>query len=301
MKLFKKGHLRHYIEITLGVIIMSIGFYFFFVPMDLNTGGVGGLSIVVSRLIDKPWFKISYFVYALNIILLIVAYFALGKKTFLRTIFPTILYPTIIFLLEITKVPDDLIFRNFPASSSVTSQLIIATVFGSLIVGLGLGLMFSNNSTTGGMDIVQKIINKYLKIPYSVAIYGTDGIVVLLGLLAFNIETVLYGVVSVFIIGLVVDKIIFTGKLGYTAFIITTYEHEEAIRNAIVNGLDRGFTKVKVTGGYTDSERSLIICTIKKNQTFELKETVLIHDPKAFTFVVETREVVGYGFEQRGD
>ena len=293
-------HIRHHAEITLGVIIMALGFYFFFVPMNLNTGGVGGLGIVVNKWVGKPWFKISYFVYALNIILLVISFFTLGKKFFIRTIYPTILYPSVIFLFELLKAPNDLIFRYF-SEGTETSKLLVATFFGSMLVGLGLGLVFNNNTTTGGMDILQKIISKFGKVPYSIAIYGTDGIIVLLGLFAFNIENVLYGVISVFLIGLVVDKIIFSGRLGFTAFIITTAEYEEVIRDGIVNNLDRGFTKARVTGGYTNEERSLIICTIGRNQTFDLKETVLSHDPNAFTFIVETREVVGYGFEIKGE
>lgn len=293
-------HIKQYMQITLGVILMSLGFYFFFVPMSLNTGGVGGLAIVVNKWINAEWFKISYFVYALNIILLIISFFTLGKKFFIRTIFPTILYPSIIFLLEIFKAPNDLIFRYFAADRH-TSQLIIATLFGAMLIGLGLGLVFNNNATTGGMDIVQKIAAKYLRVPYSVAIYGTDGLIVLLGLWAFNVENVLYGIIAVFIVGLVVDKIIFNGRLGFTAFIITDEKHEQAIKDAIINDLDRGFTKAKVTGGYTKEDRTLIICTIGRNQTFELKDMVLSHDPSAFTFIVETREVVGYGFEIQGE
>jgi uncharacterized membrane-anchored protein YitT (DUF2179 family) len=300
MKPKTKFYTKSYIQITLGVLIMAIGFYFFFIPLNINSGGVGGLSIVLTHLINKEWLKISYLVYAFNVGLLILAYFTLGKKVFFRTLYPTILYPTIIFLLEIFKVPNDLIFRGF-AENTETSQLLIASLFGSMIVGAGLGLVFNNNTTTGGMDIVQKIFNKYLKIPFSVAIYLTDGIVVLLGLFAFDIEIVLYGVISVFLIGLVVDKVIFNGRSGFTAFIITCPKYEEAIKGAIINDLERGFTKGKVTGGYTDNERTLIICTIARNQTFDLKDYVLKHDPKAFTFIVETREVVGYGFELTGE
>lgn len=296
MKPKTKFQLKQYIEITIGVIIMTIGFYFFFIPLNINSGGVGGLSIVLSKIINQEWLKISYLVYGFNIGLLILAYFTLGKRFILRILYPTILYPTIIFILEITNVPTNLIFRGFQ-DNTATSQLLVAALFGALIVGLGLGMVFNNNTTTGGMDIVQKIINKYLKVPYSVAIYLTDGIIVILGLLAFNIEVVLYGVLSVFLIGLVVDKIIFNGRSGFTAFIITSPAYEEKVKNAIINDLDRGLTKVRVTGGYTDKERSLIICTIARNQTFDLKDYVLRHDPKAFTFIVETREVVGYGFE----
>ncbi|MGI6781684.1 MAG: YitT family protein [Acholeplasmataceae bacterium] len=287
-------HIKQYLEITIGVVIMACGFYFFFIPLDINSGGVGGLSIVLHELLHKiEWLKISYLVYAFNIGLLILAYFTLGRKFFLRTLYPTILYPSIIFLLELI-VSSDVIFSKF---DDHTSKLLIATLFGSLIVGLGLGLVLNNNTTTGGMDIVQKLIHKYLKLPYSVAIYVSDGAVVLLGLVTFNVEVVLYGVIAVFIIGLVVDKIIFNGRLGFTAFIITSPAYEEKIKNAIINDLERGLTKAKVTGGYTDKERTLIICTIDRSQTFDLKDYVLRHDPKAFTFIVETREVVGYGFE----
>lgn len=294
MKPKTKFHLKQYAEITIGVVIMALGFYFFFIPLDINSGGVGGLSIVIAELFKNvPWMKISYLVYIFNIGLLLLAYFTLGKKFFLRTLYPTVLYPSIIFLLELI-VPNDVIFSQF---GDHTSKLLIATLFGSLLVGLGLGMVLNNNTTTGGMDIVQKLVHKYLKVPYSVAIYVTDGVVVLSGLVAFDVEVVLYGVIAVFLIGLVVDKIIFNGRLGFTAFIITSSKYEEKIKNAIINDLDRGLTKAKVTGGYTDNEKTLIICTIGKNQTFDFKDYVLRHDPKAFTFIVETREVVGYGFE----
>lgn len=301
LKPITKFHIKQYTQITIGVIIMTIGFYFFFLPLELNPGGIGGLSIVIHKIINVEAIKISYIVYAFNIFLLIVAYFALGKKFFFRILYPTILYPSVIFIFELAKIPSDIVFSGF-AENTDTSQLLIATLFGSLIVGFGLGIVFNNNSTTGGMDIVQKIINKYLKVPYSIAIYGTDGAVVILGLVGgIPIEKVMYGVISVFILGLVVDKIIFNGRLGFTAFIITNSQYEQSIKEAILKNLDRGFTKVKVTGGYTDQERTLIICTIGRNQTFDLKETVISHDPKAFTFIVETREVVGYGFELQED
>lgn len=148
-----KFHIKQYIEITLGVILMTLGFYFFFIPLNINSGGVGGLSIVLHKLIDQEWLKISYLVYAFNIGLLILAYFTLGKKFFFRTLYPTVLYPTIIFILEIFGVPSDLIFKGFVENTG-TSQLLIASLFGSLIVGYGLGIVFNNNTTTGGMDIV---------------------------------------------------------------------------------------------------------------------------------------------------
>lgn len=288
---------KQYLEITLGVVLAVFGFYFFFLPMNLNTGGVGGLSLVIARAVNRDWFKVGYLVYALNIILLIVAYFTLGKKFFFRTLYPTILYPTLITILEFIA-PETWIMGSIP---NATSQYIIGTVFGSIIVGFGLGLVLNNNSTTGGMDVVQKILTKYLRVPYSVAIYGTDGIIVLLGLSIFAVEAVLYGIIAVFILGIVVDKIIFNGRLGFTAFIITKPEYEAAIKKSIFEELDRGFTKVKVTGGFTNEDRAMIVVTIGRNQSFLLKEKVLSHDPEAFTFVVETREVVGYGFERSGE
>ncbi len=131
----------------------------------------------------------------------------------------------------------------------------------------------------------------------SVAIYLTDGLIVVLGLIVFEIEIVLYSIIAVILIGVVVDKFMVLGKRGYTVFVVTN--KCELVKKEIIEKLDRGFTKIDVKGGFTEDGKTMIVCTVGKNEVYLLKEIVSKTDPESFSFFVETTEVVGSGFERK--
>ncbi|VEU80515.1 YitT family protein [Haploplasma axanthum] len=277
------------LNITLGVISVVIGYYFFYAPSNLITGGVTGVSIVFREVFDASPTAVSIFIFIANAILLVVGGLVLGKKFFFKTLYGTLFLPLLIFVLTVAKIPQDFILREI-----ASNKLLISAIGGSVLTGLGLGLVFKSNATTGGMDVIQKILNHKLKVSYSVALYMTDGIMVAIGLLIFGIESTFYAIFSIIIAGIVIDKLMLTGKAGYTVFIVTNEYHD--IKDAIYKKIKRGVTKISVVGGYSEQDKDMIICTITKNQLYNLKLIIAEIDPAAFTFITKTTESVGQGF-----
>lgn len=278
---------RQILEISLGVLSIDIAYYFFYLPSSLVTGGVSGVSIIIG---DYLPFSPSIFMYIVNIVLLIIGLVLLGKDFFFKTVYSTVLAPTIILLFE--NVADSSLFMQ----NVTQGTYIIACICGSLFTALGLGLCFRNNSATGGMDVIQKIMSKYLHIPYSKTMYFTDLVVILIGGIIFspfgyNVEKVVYGIIAVFVTGLVVDYIALNGKSRRTAYIITN--KPEIVKSIIYSKIVRGVTECDVRGGYSGDDKVMLICTLDKSQSYRLSEYVKEADSEAFTFITTTREVLG--------
>ena len=274
------------LEITVGVILLSLGFYFFLLPMNLVIGGVMGISVIIQQ-----WIPVSTFLFIANVFLLLIGGIFLGKIFFFKTIYATILSPGIIFILERT-VSSDFFMKHM-----TESPLLISAVFGGLFIGVGLGMVLRSNATTGGMDIVQNIMNKYFHIPFSTAMYITDGIIIFIAMM-IDFQLGLYAVGAMLISGMIIDRLAIEGKSGYTAFIVTNFS--DAIQKEIFEKLERGVTKVKVVGGFTKKEKDMIICTVDRVQLYNFKLIIKQTDPKAFTFVTRTKEALGEGFSRVG-
>ncbi len=281
-----KTNIKQFVEITFGIISLAIAFYFFFLPLNLVTGGVTGLSIVFQQFISP-----SIFILIANGILLFVGLAFLGKKVFVRTIYGTLLLPILTFILENTCESDYFLSQ---IETSETSTLIISVICGGILAALGLGLCFRNNATTGGMDIIQKIISKYFKVPYSKAVYATDGVVVLMAFFVFQFERTFYAVICIILIGYLVDIISMGGKTKRTAYIIT--KNPDEIKQLIYKELERGVTECDVRGGYSKDDYVMLICTLEKNDSYRLRGLILTVDEHAFTFFASTKEVLGEGF-----
>jgi uncharacterized membrane-anchored protein YitT (DUF2179 family) len=278
--------LREVLEITGGVILLSLGFYFFLLPLNLVIGGVMGSSVLTQDI-----FPVSLFIFVMNSILLLLGLIFLGKVFFLKTIFATLLSPMIIFILELT------IDSGFFIEKMTESPLLIGASFGGLCVGIGLGVVIRNDATTGGMDIVQNMMKKYLHIPFSTAMYITDGIIIFIAML-IDFQLGLYAVGAMILSGIIIDRVSIEGKSGYTAFIIS--DQSQLIQKLIYERLDRGISKIKVVGGYSNQEKDMIICTVDRQQLYNFKRIIKEADPKAFTFVTRTKEALGQGFSREG-
>ncbi len=279
-----KAKRREIIEITIGIVIMVFGFYFFLLPLNMVIGGVMGVSVLL-----REYIPVSLFMYVTNIILLVIGLIFLGKVFFFKTVYATLLAPTIILILELT------IDNNFFMKFMTESPLLVGAVFGGLFIGTGLGIVLRNNGTTGGVDVIQKIMNVYLKIPFSLAMYIVDGIVIAIAMLV-DFQLGLYAVGAMIITGMIVDRLAVEGKPGYTAFIITDFSEE--LQKAIYEKLKRGVTIANVIGGYSKLNKSMLICTVGKRQIYQFKLIIRQIDPKAFTFVTKTKETLGEGFSR---
>ncbi len=291
---FLKKRFLQYIMISIGVILLDVGFYFFLDPAKLVTGGMLGVSIILEPALKAigPWFTTSIFLYIANIITLIIGGILLGKDFFIKTIYASLFSPTVMLFLEKTCT-SDFFLRNVTTSG----YYIVALICGSILTGIGIGIAIKNNGSTGGMDVIQKIMSKYMKVPMSKTMFLTDWVVVFISGCKFtdgfsyNIELVIYGSIAVLACSHIVDLIALNARSRRTAYIIT--EHPIEIRDIIYASFSRGVTFCNVEGAYTGREKTMLICTLDKNEAYRLREIVKDADSEAFTFFTPCKEVLG--------
>ena len=301
----KKQIIKDLVEVTFGVFLMATAYYFFFKPSNLCYGGVSGVSIIINNtpLGQLSWYRDWMFMYTAQTILLICALLFVGKNFFLKTILACILDPTFNLIFERSGANPAYFLQIIPMSN----WYLITTLIGGLLSAVGIGICLRANSSTGGMDILQKILQQKCHMPYSKSMYLTDFFVVLASGFViknlnqinnptvtewvYNIEMVLYGLITVWLTGYVCDYLALNAKNRRTAYIITN--NVDVIRDYIFKEFDRGLTIVDCIGGYTNQPRKMIICTIEKAQCYILRDKLKELDPLAFTFFSETKEIVG--------
>lgn len=305
-----KKKIKQYFGVTLGVLILNIAFYFFMNPAGIVTGGMLGLSIILNPVFEMigTWFTASIFLYFVNAITLLLGLILLGKDFFLKTIYGTFLSPTILLILEQTCDGNYFISGITPGNDKI-----IAMICGSILCGIGVGIAIKSNGSTGGMDVVQKIMSKYLKVPMSATMYFTDWVIVLLAgfllstinngevirqyTLNYQIENAVWGSIGVIIQAYIIDYICLSLKARRTVYVITN--EPNLIKEYIYEKYDRGVTLSKVTGGYTNQEFTMVICTMDKNEAYRMTSEIALIEPNSFTFVTSCKEVRGE-FSKRG-
>jgi len=285
--MFKRTHLRaisayeQYIMMSIGIIVMVMGFYYFIIPSDLVTGGVTGIGLVLNKLINV---EISYIVFVFNVLLLLVGLVTMGKKLFIKSIFGSLFFPLVLFL-----------FEQFAPTLDIQGDYVIAVTFGGLLLGLGFGLVIKYGGTSGGSDIPIKILNKKFNIPISISIYMIDGIIILFGVLVFfeeyGINAGLYAIITMYISGVVADRVV-VGNLSKKAVQIIT-DFPEEIKNAIYSSVVRGVTEVPIQGGYSKSQKTMLITVITKQEYYVIRNIIATIDPAAFVFVTSASEIQG--------
>ena len=281
---------ERYIMISIGIIIMSLGFYYFIIPADLVVGGVTGLGLVLSVVFEG--FPISAFVLVLNIVLLLVGLMFLGKKIFFRSIYGSLLFPLVLFLME-----------SFLPLIDIKDDLFLAVTFGGILLGVGFGLVIKYGGTSGGTDIPIKILNKRFKMPISIALYSTDGIIILLGVLVFfsehGINAGLYALITMFISGKVADMVIVGSNSKKAVQIITDSPTE--IKEAIYEFVARGVTEVKIRGGFSSKDKIMLVTVITKQEYYFIRNIIARIDENAFVYVTPATEIHGDFKERESD
>ena len=296
-----KTHLKSYLYTTVGALLVAIAYYFLFLPQNIVIGGVTGLTVVLSGIFGADFISSGLSVFILNGFFLLIGLLFLGKEFFIKTLYGSLILPVFIWLLELSRLPIDFLFtldQNFlkitNEAMNPISQFIFAIILGSVLTGVGLGLCFRVNSTTGGMDIVQKIIAKYLHFPYSKTVYITDGLVVLVSFFVFGIEMTMYNLIAIYMIGILIDLVHIGGSSRRTVFILS--KKNEEIKKVIIEKLGRGVTIVPASGGYSGDNYEMLLTTLNRTESYLLKDLICEIDPLAFTFFVSAKEVYGDGF-----
>lgn len=271
------------IYIVIGTFLMALAINLVFDPMGLVTGGVTGLAIVVkhwtSSFIDGgiPVWLTNLLV---NVPLFLVALRKKGKKYIMKTLFAATMLTVALYIVPVYQVFDD---------------MILAIVFGSVLTGGGIGMVFATMATTGGTDLFSALIHdkvRHISIPRLLAL--TDGFVVILGAAVFGLQNALYAVIGVFLMSRVSDNVLQGSKFAKMAQIIS--DKADEIAQVAMTTLDRGATGVNVQGMYSGTDRKMLYCVVSKKEIVELVEIVHQIDPKAFVIVNDVREVMGEGF-----
>lgn len=271
--------------LTVGIMLMAAGFFYFMVPYNLITGGVGGAAIVLQEAFG---FNVLVVVYVLNIGFLLIGYLAYGRGFFMKTIYGSVLYPVAITLYVYVET----VFGIIP----ITDDLLLAVIFSAVLMGGGFGLVIRHGGSTGGADIPIKLMYDFAKVPFSVAVYVIDGSIVVLGALVFGLEIGMYSVVAVFLIGFISDYVVTGGKKTISVHIIT--DHAEAIKQLIFERLDRGVSMIPITGGYSQSTKTMLVCVALRKEYYSVIQAVHDVDKQAFVYVNTSSEVLGEGFEE---
>ncbi|ATV34705.1 YitT family protein [Fusobacterium pseudoperiodonticum] len=268
---------KEYIIVALACMVMAFNTSYFFIGNKLAQGGVSGLSLIIHYLSN---IDMSYLYFALNIPLIILAYIFLGKNFLLKTLFAT-------FVLSV-------FLKIFASFSEPLEDILLAAIFGGAINGIAIGIVFYAGGSTGGIDIIAKIINKYTGIPISRILLTTDFIVLSMVAVIFGKVIFMYTLISLVISSKMIDIIqvgIYSAK-GIT--IITTKEDE--IRKRIMEDTGRGITLIDARGGYTQKEVGMLYCVVGQYQLIKVKTIVKEVDPSAFMIVADVHEVIGNGF-----
>lgn len=275
--------IKEYFLITIGSILVAIGINYFLLPNNLAAGGVSGLAMVIGRYI--PSLPIGLMMLVMNIILFIIAFVVLGSGFGAKTIYSSLSLSGIIWFLE----------RLMPIYKPLTGDILIELIFGILISAIGMGIIFNQNASTGGTDIVAKIINKYLHVDIGKSLLLSDFFITLLAAIAFDVRTGMYALLGVVMNGFVIDTVIEGLNISKQVMIIST--KTEDIKNFILNDLGRGATVYSAKGAFTKEEKEIITTTIGRKEVIRLKYFVSEIDNRAFMTIIDAHETLGEGFK----
>lgn len=265
-----------YLLLLIGCLIAALAFNMFFLPFSIVCFGVSGISVITDELfgIDP-----SFFMLISSIVLLIFSFIALGYEKTKNSIIGSILFPICVTL---TQPMADMLALE-------TTDILIISIFGGFISGLGYGLIFKTGFTTGGTDILNQIVSKYFKVSIGQSMLMVDGLIVLAGGFIFGIEMIMYGVIVLYIISMMSDKVIL-GISESKAFYIFTKKEKE-VKEYLVNYINVGATIFEGVGGFSDKHQKMIMTVIPTKMYFLVKEGISTIDDNAFFVVTDAYEV----------
>ena len=270
--------------IIMGNACIAIAVAFFVIPNKLLVGGTAGIAVAINAFCGIPEeIVINILIYALFIAGAIV----FGKEFFFKTITSTIVYPVLLTLAG------DL-YHHIPLEY-ITMDTLTSIICSGVLVGFGIGIVYRRNASTGGMDIIPLIINKYTGIQLHILLMAVDCFTVLLGVIAYGLQASIYGVISVILCSFVIDKTILLGAKKTKQVQIISQESDK-ILDKILEDLDRGCTIVESRGGYTNQKRDMLMVVVPINQYQTLIDVVHSIDASAFVIVSDIKEIRGRGF-----
>lgn len=278
---FSWAALRDYLLIALGALLQALAIRLFLVPAHLVNGGISGLAQIINYFTGWP---LGVMIFLGNLPLFLVGWRFLGGPRFaMRTAFAVAM---------VSFFTDFLVL--FLPSQGLTKDLVLNTLYGGLISGVGYGLVYRGQGTSGGSDILARILNHWKGISLSQSYLITDSLIMFLAGLAFSWENALYALVMLYVSGIAAEGVTEGSNVLRTALIITA--NPKAVTHHILNEMERGVTEITARGAYTGEERTVLYVVVSRSEVAQIKAVVREADPRAFMVVGQAHEALGEGF-----
>ena len=275
-KLNTKDLIKETVILTAAVAIIAAAVYFFLVPSHASVSSISGLGIVLSNFVPLP---LSAITMILNVVLLIIGFFTCGKEFGVKTVYTSILLPVFLGVFE----------KAFPGGISLTDSQELDVLCYILVVSVGLSILFNRNASSGGLDIVAKIMNKYLHMELGKAMSLSGMCVALSAALVYDKKTVVLSVLGTYFNGMILDHFIFDHNIKRRVCIIT--KKEEELRKFIINDLHSGATVYEAIGAYNGQKHNEIITIVDKSEYQKLMNYMNHEDPKAFITIYNVSDM----------
>ena len=285
-----KTKLKNFAIMNLGILLTTVGVYFFKIPNGFSTGGVSGIAVVVAGFANQylpalaPYLTSGNVLTVINVLLLLVGFAVLGKSFSVKTVYCSLLFSFGTFALE----------HLFPMTQPFTDQPFMELVYAILLTAIGSALLFMTDSSSGGTDIVALILKKYTNLDIGKALLATDFIIAFSSFWVFGMQTGLFSLLGLFAKAFLVDGVIESMNTCKYFTIVTS--RPEEISKYITAGIHRSFTKIQAEGGYTGERRTVILTVCRRMEGAKLRKIVKQVDPNAFIIVSNSSEIIGKGF-----
>lgn len=273
----KQKLLSEYIWIMVGSVFVGLAFNIFFLPAKLAAGGVSGVSTLLYELYN---FEPAYVQWIINIPIFFLGLALLGRDFSLKTLVGTFFVPLTIYLS-----------RDIPYT---IDNPLLSAIYGGILLGFGLGIVYRGNGSTGGLATVAQIVKKYTGLSSGYAQMLVDGVVVIASAVVFNLELALFAMMAIFVTSKVIDFVQLQTSHSKLVLIIT--ENEERIQTIIKEEIDRGLTKVRSVGGFSNQEKTMVLCVVEQQEAIYLKKILQEEEPHSFVVFLNASEILGRGF-----
>ena len=278
MSIIWKKIIRSYSMITVGTFHMAIGTRLIYEPLSMVTGGFSGVGIILHSLFGIPVWATTFL---LNVPLFILARKNHGREFLVKSLYAMLVFSAALALIPFTSVTEE--------------DFLMAALLGGALHGIGLGLVFSAGSSTGGTDLLSAVLHPLFPVMRVANIMGIiDGLIVAAGMLIFGVRTALYSIVAVFVTSKIMDGV--TAGMRYAKVVYIISDESRQIAEIIMGQLQRGVTALRGSGMYSGKEKQILMCVVSRREAVSMVKYVKEADHHAFVIVADAREVMGEGF-----
>ena len=277
----KMGKIKKFLFMNIGCILLAMGVYFFKIPNGFATGGVSGISTILAH--TTP-ISAGIWIWLLNFALMVLGFIFLGKQNGIKTIYCSMFYSAVIYLLEVFV----------PVTNSLTDQPFLELVYAMLLTSIGSAMIFNSDASSGGTDIAALILKKYTSVDVGKALLMVDFVVAAGAFVVFDVKTGLFSLLGLFAKAFIVDG--FIENLNTCKYFVVITSKREEISAFIIKTLHHGATITSATGEFTGEEKTMIHTVCKRFEAIKLRNRIKEIDPHAFIIITTSSEIIGRGF-----